>query len=361
MPLTVLDYVPVLKWRQGEYQALLRLDDVHRQRVIPLIEVTPPEYDFEEGKVKKTLEKQLGPFARRLKAKWGSQPAFLETVLLEPTARMPGGVHPLTYLLEGARADEARLVPVTGLERDIALNNALAAAVLIDGLGIAVRCSLDEIADPDFPTKFASVIDSLAVGTSDVDLIVDLAAKNFEPLDDLADLVSGFFQSDPIYNEVRSLVLIGTSFPASMGDIKGPRQTVSRLEWKLYKKVVASLPEDFPPPTFGDYAISSADIPKGDMRLLKPSASVRYTIDEAWLITKGKNVRDNGFEQFRERCGDVVTSGKAFPLGYSAGSDYVRGCHAKTEKTGNLTTWRWVGTNHHITKVVDDLASLFGT
>src|SRR5580692_7823054 len=104
MSITVLDYVPVLKWRQGEYQALLRLDDVHRQHVVPLIEVTPPEFDFEEGKVKKTLEKQLEPFARRLKAKWGSQPAFLETVLLEPTARMPGGVHPLTYLLDGARA-----------------------------------------------------------------------------------------------------------------------------------------------------------------------------------------------------------------------------------------------------------------
>jgi hypothetical protein len=145
-----------------------------------------------------------------------------------------------------------------------------------------------------------------------------------------------------------------------MADIKGPSQTVTRSEWLLYKKVVAKLPAGFEPPTFGDYAISSADMPKGDMRLLKPSASVRYTINDAWLITKGSNVRDNGFEQFRDRCGDVVNSGLALPAGYSAGSDYVRGCHAKTEKTGNLTTWRWVGTNHHITKVVDDLASLFG-
>ena len=361
MPITALDYVPVLKWRQGEYQALLRLDHIHRQRVVPLIEVTPPEYDFEEGRLKKTLEKQLEPFARRLKAKWGSQPAFLETVLIEPTARMPGGVHPLDYLLDSARVDGAQLIPVTGLERDLAHYNAVAAAVLIDGLGIAVRCSLDEIADPDFSTKFTAVIKNLALEPSEVDLIVDLAAKNFEPLDDLADLVSGLFKSDPTYDEVRSLILIGTSFPASMGDIKGPSQTVPRLEWKLYKKVVSNLPKNFPPPTFGDYAISSADMPKGDMRLLKPSASVRYTVNDAWLITKGNNVRDNGFEQFRERCGDVVTSGQAFPLGYSAGSDYVRGCHASTEKTGNLTTWRWVGTNHHITKVVDDLANLFGT
>lgn len=57
---------------------------------------------------------------------------------------------------------------------------------------------------------------------------------------------------------------------------------------------------------------------------------------------------------------ELTLEGKAYPLGYSAGSDYVRGCHAHTVSTGNLTTWRWVGTNHHIAKVVDDLASLFG-
>src|ERR1700742_4556816 len=105
MAITVFDYVPVLKWRQGEYQALMRLDESHRQHVVPLIEVTPPEWDFEEGRPKKTLERQLEPFARRLKAKWGSHPAFLDTHLLKPTDRMPAGVHPLTYLLGGTRAD----------------------------------------------------------------------------------------------------------------------------------------------------------------------------------------------------------------------------------------------------------------
>lgn len=360
MPVTVHDYVPVLKWRQGEYQALLRLDGARREHVVPLIEVTPPEFDFAEGKVKKTLEAQLEPFARRLKAKWGTQPAFLDTSLLAPTSRMPDGGHPLTYLMAGARELGAQLTPVTGLERDLAHYNAVAAAAMIDGFGIAVRCSLDEIAAPDFSKALEDLSKNLTCDLSELDLVIDLETKNFDPLDDLADLVAGLLQSETIYDEVRSLILIGTSFPASMADVKGPSQTIPRSEWLLYKKVVAKLPAGFTPPTFGDYAISSADIPKGDMRVLKPAASVRYAIDDAWLITKGSNVRDNGFEQFRDRCGDVLGSGKAFPVGYSAGSDYVRGCHANTEKTGNLTTWRWVGTNHHITKVVDDLANLFG-
>ena len=41
MPITHTDYVPILKWRQGEYQALLRLPDAVKDRTVPLIEVTP--------------------------------------------------------------------------------------------------------------------------------------------------------------------------------------------------------------------------------------------------------------------------------------------------------------------------------
>ena len=90
----------------------------------------------------------------------------------------------MTFLLEGTRADGAELIPVTGLERDLAHYNAVATAALLDGFGIALRCSLDEIADPNFSTTSTRVVGHLGADPSDVDLIVDLAAKNFEPLDD---------------------------------------------------------------------------------------------------------------------------------------------------------------------------------
>ncbi|MFN3817048.1 beta family protein [Brevundimonas sp.] len=360
MGLKASTYVPVLKWRQGEYQALLRLDTATKDHVVPLIEVTPPEWDFEQHKFRKTIDGQLAPFASRLEKKWGSRLAFLDTSLLKPTERMVGGVHPLTYLLDAVRARDGVVIPVTGLERDLAHYNALASAMAVDGQGVAVRVSLDEIADAAFSAALMTLVGSLGVGLSETDLIVDLAAKNFEPLADLAVLVTTLLQSSPTFVEARSLVLIGTSFPASMGEVKLASQTLPRQEWKLYKAVTGSLPKGFRPLAFGDYAIASADIPGGDMRLLKPSATIRYTVTDGWFITKGNNVRDNGFEQYRGQCGTVINSGHMAPSGFSAGSDYIRGCHAKTEKTGNLSTWRWVGTNHHITRVVDDLASFHG-
>jgi hypothetical protein len=245
MGLTAKTYVPVLKWRQGEYQALMRLHAAAKDHVVPLIEVTPPEWDFEHHKFKKTIDDQLAPFASRLEKKWGSRPAFLDTSLLKPTERMADGSHPLTFLLDAVRARDGVVIPVTGLGRNLAHYNALTSGVAIDRQGVAVRVSLEDIADPAFSSALTSLMGSLGVGLSETDLIVDLAAKNFEPLADLAALVNALLQSSPMYVDARSLILIGTSFPGSMGEVKLASQTLPRLEWKLYKAVIASVPAGF--------------------------------------------------------------------------------------------------------------------
>ena len=46
MPLGSGAYVPSLRWRQAEYQALLRLDESIEDRIVPLITIPPIEFDF---------------------------------------------------------------------------------------------------------------------------------------------------------------------------------------------------------------------------------------------------------------------------------------------------------------------------
>ncbi len=38
------------------------------------------------------------------------------------------------------------------------------------------------------------------------------------------------------------------------------------------------------------------------MRLIKPLAKLRYTIDDKWYIAVGKNGRSNGFGQYQDMC-----------------------------------------------------------
>jgi Beta protein len=358
--LTHLDYVPVLKWRQGEYQALMRLAASHKDRVTPLIEITPPDFDFEAQEPAKSIDDHLRKFGPRLKVKWGARPAFLDTSRLDPTARMFTGQHPLTHLLEAARAVDGRLIPVTALNRDLAHYNAVAAAHQVDQDGVAVRCSLDDVGDGSFAAQLLTLLAQLEVAVDDADLIIDLGRPNFEPVEDLATLLLACLQASPVFQQVRSLVIVATAFPASMADIKGPTQVLPRHEWRLYKALVDQLPKYMRIPTFGDYAIAAPELPQGDMRLMKPSATVRYTIDDAWLISKGSNVRDNGFEQYEGQCHHIASLPSFLGVGYSAGGDYIHQCGLGLVSTGTLTTWRWVGTNHHLTKIVADLSSYFG-
>jgi hypothetical protein len=101
-------YMPVLKWRQGEYQALLKLHDSVKERVLPLIEITPPDFDFELWQPKKTVDGHLERVPERLWKKWGPRPALIDTSLIEPAERMIGGIHPLTFVLDGARSHGSR-------------------------------------------------------------------------------------------------------------------------------------------------------------------------------------------------------------------------------------------------------------
>jgi len=71
-------YMPILKWRQGEYQALLRLDDGVKDAILPLFVIPPVEYDFEDEKPKKTVQEHISPFALRYKTKWGKRLSLID-------------------------------------------------------------------------------------------------------------------------------------------------------------------------------------------------------------------------------------------------------------------------------------------
>jgi hypothetical protein len=360
MPITRYDYVPVLKWRQGEYQALLRLTDPIKDRTVPLIEVTPPDFDFETWTATKTIDEHLGTFATRLQKKWGARLALLDAGLLDPATRMQGGKHPLLYLFEESARLGATLIPVIRLTSDGPYRMAVYSVDAQNLGGVALRCSLDEAIDPDFDVNVAELIEDLGVVADALDIILDLESPNWDPEEGLVALITTALAGASTFDQARSVTLVGSSFPDSMGAVTGPIQFWPRREWQLYRAVLAALAPSARKPGFGDYAIAGPGFAQGDMRLLKPSATIRYACDNGWIIAKGANVRDNGFGQYRACSGNITGSSQYLGPTYSPGSAYIEGCRAGTEKTGNLTTWRWVGTNHHITKVVNDLASLTG-
>lgn len=360
MPITYTDYVPILKWRQGEYQALLRLPDVVKIKTVPLIEITPPDFDFESWTPSKSIDEHVAKFATRFRAKWGTRLALLDCGLLDPTELMQDGKHPMQYLCEEAFARGALLVPVIRLGGNTAYCSAVRAANAMMQTGVVLRCSPDEALDPAFNANVGALLQQLGVSIADCDIVLDLEAPNWDPQDVLVNIVSAAIQASNAMATSRSLIVAGTSFPASMAEVTGPIQFWPRREWTFFRALLGALGETVRKPTFADYAIAANGYSQMDMRKVKPSATIRYACDDGWIIVKGANVRDNGFGQYRGCSGTVTRSAHFLGSGFSPGSDYIEACRDGTVSTGSLSTWRWVGSNHHITKVVADLATLFG-
>lgn len=352
------DYVPLLRWRMGEYQALERLDPELKAGVIPLIEVLPPDYDFELRKPKKNIGEQLTPFAKQLKKRWGDGPALLDAGQLPTDIRMDDGRHPLTFLFDETRAQGAELTPVTSLDRDNDYQHAVFLIGAVDGRGAALRCTLDEVLDPDFNDNVAALLARLEIEVEALDILLDLQCPAYDPQDGLVAVVTAALSSATIFSDARSVTILATSFPDSLSDLKQAIQFLPRREWVLYKALVASLPQNVRRPGFGDYAVAAVTFAQGDMRFMRGSPNIRYAVDDGWLVAKGKRDKGGGNQAYPGLCSYLTASGRFLGPSFSAGSAYIDGCRTGSEKRGNQTTWKWVATNHHITKVVNDLATL---
>jgi hypothetical protein len=354
-----LHYVPILKWKLGEYQALARLESSVKDRVTPLIELPAVGYDFENSRVAKSLDDHLKDFGRRLKAKWASRTCFVDTKNIASSERMADGTHPLERVMQLARTEGCTAIPVVALSSDADYRRAAALSDLLDGNGAAIRLQLEDFDRPHFADDIARCLDELTVGISEADLIVDLCDQHFLPVTVFVQTLRASLQRLPTLNRWRTFTVAGSSYPKTLADI-GATAMVPRREWALYRELVRQIGHESRIPTFGDYAVAHPDPVELDMRLIKPFAKLRYTTPEDWYIAKGRAVRTSGFDQYRAMCDAVVRQPFFDGAAFSDGDRYIAECAAGTETTGNLTTWVWVSSNRHITRVVADLSTFHG-
>jgi Beta protein len=352
-------YVPVLKWKMGEYQALSRLSDKVKDRVVPLLEIPPAGYDFEAKQVKKTPAEQLKDFGKRLFSKWGDRKCYVDLKFFEDSARADGE-HCLSHVFHQVSEHECGAVPVISLQSDTSFLKAVAAIDGIEQLGVAIRLSGSDFDETDLAKKVERCASRAGVPWGETDIIIDLCTPEYIPKGVFRAGLTARLAAIPALNKTRSEIVIGTSYPEVLAASKEQEQHIQRKEWLSYKDFVGNLSPRTQIPTFGDYAAAHPSLVELDMRFVTPYAKLRYTLEDSWYVAVGKAVRTAGFEQYQKMCEELIK--KEFFDGpeFSAGDEYIYECAKGRVTTGNLSTWVWVATNRHITKTVSDLASFHG-
>jgi hypothetical protein len=195
-----------------------------------------------------------------------------------------------------------------------------------------------------------------------IDLIVDLGAVPTNQFDFFTQGVQVALARIPNLQAWRSFTVAGAGFPENLAGITAATITnLPRPEWLLWTRLTNGVGSLARNPTFGDYGISHPVLPDLDPRMMAPSASIRYTAENHWVIVKGRGTRTagaGGFTQFRGLCRSLIQHQDYRGRAFSWGDMFIDECAANRGGTGNLTTWRQVGTNHHIKLVLHQIASL---
>lgn len=353
-------YVPILKGKEGEYSAVERLYPNVKSNLTPLIEIPPIPWDYVNECEGRTLDEHIGRVAGRVERCWGiERPLFLDLDSDLWPERTQGGNHPLTFILEDARNRGVKIIPVTGLRRDGDYQSAVLGAIQNDKLGVCIRLEGNDFEElPQFSSSLNDLVASLSLSSNELDIVLDFEAILPTQNSTVALAAISIINALPDIDNWRTLTFTASAFPedlrafapASIG-------TTQRSEWLVWQLLIQRRTQIPRLPTFGDYAIANPELIEIDPRIMKMSANLRYTIDSDWLIFKERDVKHYGYDQFSAICSALIARPEYAGANFSWGDDYISKCASGSEGSGNATTWRRIGTNHHLTLVVQQISN----
>ncbi len=349
-------YVPVLRWRQGEYQALARLSSAAKNRIAPFITIPEVEFDFETSQPKKSVREHVHPFAVRFNAKWGPRPAWIGVHPSIAEESMDDGRNILAYVFNALRAFEANAIPAVPLDVTLPIVTSVRAIVATDGLGVAIAIRLEDLMKSNTRSRIDGLAASLGVALNEVDLVIDLGAPNFEPYAAFAGALIAAISRLGTLQAFRNFVVIGTAIPETFKDVAKGADQLPRHDWLFYRAFIGKMPIGMRRPNFGDYTIVHPKFKPVDMRMIKAAGKLVYTTPEAWEVRKGRAFRDNP-DQMHDHCASIIASSKFNGAGYSSGDNYIAKCAIHEVGPSNQTRWKEVAINHHITHLLDEIST----
>ncbi|WCT11562.1 beta family protein [Mucilaginibacter jinjuensis] len=349
-------YVPILKAKYGEFQALGKLSIHVTPHVCPLIELTKVAYDHQEKKTPLTIEEHLNKTAKKLIEHWPRSRAFID--MTQIAHLQADGNSTIEYFYK--RLFEKGLTPLPVFR----INSP---ELLLEGIakiqkkysitGAGIRITLTDLSSPQLKSNLDKAIAGQSASISDIHLVIDLAApENFEDLDALSDAIVSRMEVFPYFQNWASVSVCSSAYP----DPKLVKKEINyfpRHEWVLYGQIAEEMhgKSFYREINYGDYSIVAPGHFDFDPIRMTTAAKMIYTTTENYIFLKGKSLKNKGFRQYIDQASEIVNADYYLGEQFSAGDWQLKRCCTDQKNTGTATTWNWVGNNHHITKVVNDL------
>jgi hypothetical protein len=265
-------YVPVLKVKRGEKTALRQISANLRAQITPLLEIV-------ERKPDKALAEHLDTAFKELAESVRAYPrCFLDAREIEPD-----GPQAAVEVFRRASNAGMAFAPVMGISRTVNV----AAALGHRTHGLALRLTRAELESGNLATNVGAFLRLNELAPEELDLIIDLGAVEDLIVDGIATFTGAFMAEVPHHERWRTFTVSACAFPMSMRGVdRHSHDLVVRSDWIAWRDHLYARRHGFPRlPTFSDCAIQHPLGVEGfDPRIMQVSASIRYTLEEAWLL-----------------------------------------------------------------------------
>lgn len=344
-------YAPVLKGRQGEFAALADIQQSTREQILPLVEIVPGPDD-----TRTTLRQVIEKSVRRLEP-WAGRRLLLDAGLLQQGVPIADGRSVVGHAAAFARSRGVEATPVVRLNDEVDVRAEAARVHREHGGGVAVRLGLEDLEDDpeDAVEAVEGLLRELGVRPPDVDLVFDLGAVVGElAVHAGARFAADLLRSLPDVDDWRYIIVTGGAFPVDLSETEAWQLgEYPRYDAQLFDRLVSRrrIPRI---PMFGDYAVANPLLVVGNAFPAPPQ--LRYTVADRWLVMKGRRNDPRGHEQFFLVC-DHISRHPDF-AGAALGNADERIVRARDFGPGNASTWRQIGTTHHLDYVVQRLTNL---
>jgi hypothetical protein len=357
-------YIPILKAKEGEFGALAELDPEVGPQITPLLEIPGIPYDYLNDRPSRTIDAHVRGVVERLVTSWGSgRPVYVDYSAHAREENSVDNSQAFATVLAEAKDADVQVLPVVytwNSDESVSVASSHAQAT---GHGACIRLTVADFDEEvDLEERIDHLLRRLELKDSEVDVLLDLREIQSDVQRAIL-LVRAMLAGLPRAIAWRRLIVAASSFPEDLRDVGAASiKTLPRREWELWS-ALCRRPERLPRKDiiFSDYGISHPSHKEVDPRTMTMSASIRYTARNEWVIVKGRGLRQYGFEQYHDLCEQLVRHSAYEGRQFSWADGYIAETAERKSGPGNATTWRKVGTNHHITLVALQLSNQLGS
>lgn len=332
----MIRYIPFLKAKQGELNAMSELAPKVKQAITPFFDFPRRKADYDSDSYANAAHR----IATSLKKHWGKEEEFYFDDRDIGQKLKVEGEEKYAYVLGALH--ELKVTPVVGLNRTG--HNASVSRRKRDGEteSTVVAFRIEKANFEDFDTikdQLEYDLDDVFKEFDAIDLIFDCRlCTGFDVAETGLEIANFAKKFCAAYTKVRRVIVTGSSIPASIGDVLNVDETahLPRRELAIIAKARDLTEIDI---VLGDYAsvspfYSDADL---DERLMQTVMTARliYPFKGFHYFIRGGSMKTRGAKQYFALAGELCGNGFFRGPTYSSGDSYL---HEKSKGLGKNAT-----------------------